>query len=326
MSDTQEKTASFLAQHCAAQIKGKVILTTGVSPSTLAAVFVRAIAKSQPALLILAGRNMEKVQETAKALEAENVKVRTLELNLGSIKDVRVAAATVNGWADVPYIDVLVNNAGVMAIDYGVSPEGNENHLAINHLGPFLFTNLIMAKVLASASPRVVTVSSDGHRLCPIRFDDVDFRKGETYNRWQAYGQSKTANMLMALSLADKLGTKGKLQAFSLTPGPWPVPSHLGDHIDWSVQLEEMLKVDRFFGNWQGWLKEFPMSTPDEGVAVYVVTAFDQNISAHNGTYFYDCRPANPGTETLKPWATSSVEAERLWKLTENLVGQEFQY
>ncbi|RDW80305.1 retinol dehydrogenase 13 [Coleophoma cylindrospora] len=322
----EKKTASSLAQHYAPQIEGKVVLTTGVSPSTLGAVFVHAIAKSKPALLILAGRNMAKVQETAKALDAENVKTRTLELNLGSLTDVRAAAATVNGWADVPYIDVLVNNAGVMALDYGVSPEGHENHLAINHLGPFLFTNLIMDKVLASATPRVVMVSSDGHRLCPIRFDDVNFKEGKSYNRWQAYGQSKTANMLMAIALAETLGPK-KLEAFSLTPGPGATPSHLVDHIDWSVQFEEMLKVDRFFGNWQGWLTEFPMCTPDEGVAVYVVGAFDEAIAdTYNGAYLYDCRPANPWTETVKPWATSSVEAKRLWKLTETLVGQEFQY
>lgn len=89
------------------------------------------------------------------------------------------------------------------------------------------------------------------------------------------------------------------------------------------------------------------MSTPDEGVAVYVVAAFDENIGSsecsrphyvtavgtlsnsdidHNGAYLYDCRPANPCTETVKPWATSPVEAERLWKLSEKLIGQEFQY
>ncbi|RYP51422.1 hypothetical protein DL768_003208 [Monosporascus sp. mg162] len=327
MSAAENKTASSLAQRYASQIKGKVVLTTGVSPETLGAVFVQAIAKSQPALLILAGRNTAKVQETAKALEAENVKTRTLELNLGSLKDVRAAAATVNGWDDVPCIDVLFNNAGVMAIEYGVSPEGHENHLAINHLGPFLFTNLIMDKVLASAAPRVIMVSSDGHRLSPVRFDDIHFRDGETFNRWQAYGQSKTANILTALALAEKIGSKHKLQAYSLTPGPWPTPSHLGDHLDWSVQMPEMLKVDRFLGNWQGWLKDVPFSTPDEGVAVYVYAAFDPNIAgAHNGAYLFDCRPADPWKDTIKPWATSSVEAERLWKLSEKLVGQEFQY
>ncbi|KAK8102450.1 hypothetical protein PG984_015596 [Apiospora sp. TS-2023a] len=229
MSAAKAKTASSLAQDYAPHIEGKVVLTTGVSPGTLGAVFVQAIAKSRPALLILAGRNLAKTRETAGALEAEGVKTRTLELDLGgSLQDVRAAAATVNGWADVPCIDVLVNNAGVMAVDYGVSPDGHENHLATNHLGPFLFTNLIMEKVLASAAPRVVMVSSDGHRLCPIRFDDVNFMEGETYNRWQAYGQSKSANMLMALSLAEKLGPKRKLQAYSLTPGPRGQPKSSG--------------------------------------------------------------------------------------------------
>ena len=173
------KTASGLARVYAPQIKGKVVLTTGVSPSGLGAIFVKTIASSEPALLILAGRNAAKVRETAEALARETssqaVKVRALELDLSSFAAVRAAAETVNGWADVPYIDVLVNNAGIMAVDFALSPDGYESHFATNHLGPFLFTNLIRDKILASATPRIVMVSSDGHRLCPMRFYDYNF-------------------------------------------------------------------------------------------------------------------------------------------------------
>lgn len=177
MSSTQ-KTGSELAVEHAAAIQGKVVLTTGVTLGTLGAGFVLAIARAQPALLILAGRSRSKNEETARAVAEQfpGVQVRTLELDLVSQAAVRAAAAIVNGWADVPRIDVLVNNAGVMAIDWAPSPEGLDSQLAINHLGHFLFTNLIMGKLLQSPAPRIVAVSSNGHRLSPFRFDDYNFR------------------------------------------------------------------------------------------------------------------------------------------------------
>lgn len=170
-------TVAELVADLAAQIKGKVILTTGVSPGGLGAIFAEAIAKAQPAVLILAGRNPARVGETAKAVRTVNpgVNVRTLTLDLVSLDKVRQAAAEVNSWDDLKHIDVLVNNAGIMATEYTQSPDGFEGQLATNHLGPFLFTNLIMGKILATNKPRIVNVSSDGHRLHPIRFFDYNF-------------------------------------------------------------------------------------------------------------------------------------------------------
>jgi NAD(P)-dependent dehydrogenase (short-subunit alcohol dehydrogenase family) len=174
---TAKSTSVELSQDYANIIKGKVVLTTGVSPGGLGAVFAESIAKSQPAMLILAGRNDKKVQQTADTITKAygSVKVRTLNLDLQSLEKVRSAAEEVNGWVDVPHIDVLVNNAGIMAVDYGLTPEGYENQFGTNHLGPFLFTNMIMSKLLAASAPRIVMVSSDGHRLNPIRFDDYGF-------------------------------------------------------------------------------------------------------------------------------------------------------
>ncbi|KAF3482880.1 uncharacterized protein GIQ15_02204 [Arthroderma uncinatum] len=322
------KTASSLARLYAPQIKGKAVLTTGVSPSGLGAVFITAIAKSEPSLLILAGRNVAKIQETVQTLVAETsdspVAIRILELDISSLDAVRNAANTVNGWTDIPHIDVVVSNAGIMAVDYKVSPEGHESQFATNHLGPFLFTNLIMGKVLASPAPRIVMVSSNGHRLCPIRFHDYNFQGGETYNKWQAYGQSKTANMLMAVSLAQKLGSKNRLLSFSLHPGV--ILTNLGAHLDWKTAFPLMNELDRFLGNREAQMTSLPLITPEEGAATYVFAAFDPDLSTHNGSYLTKCGVADPWVDTLKPWATSSVEAERLWKLSEELVGQEFVY
>ncbi|KAF2726641.1 NAD(P)-binding protein [Polyplosphaeria fusca] len=317
-------TAEELTTDYAGEIKGKTVLITGVSPGGLGAVFATSIVAAEPAMLILAGRNTAKTKQTADAItEAhKSVPVRVLELDLGSLAKVRAAAKVVMGWSDIPTIDVLVNNAGIMAVEFGVSPEGFESQLATNHLGPFLFTNLIMGKILASSSPRVVVVSSDGHRLNPIRFDDYGFSKGETYNKWHAYGQSKTANMLMALSLAEKLASKGLL-AFSLHPGV--IGTNLGAHIDWAVDFPSLQAVDRAFGNAEGW-KEFIFRAPQAGAATHVYAAFDPKLKDHNGAYLLDCRLANPWKDTVKPWATSRIDAERLWKLSEKLVGETFSY
>ena len=170
-------TGSELVGDLGSAIKGKVILTTGVSPLGLGTHFAKAIAVAQPGLLILTGRDSKKPQQIADEINKvnHNVKTRVLTLDLGSLKSVRNAAAEVMGWEDVPVIDVVVNNAGIFGVDYAVSPEGHELHFATNHLGHFLFTNLIMSKILAASEPRVVNVSSDGHRLSPIRFGDVGF-------------------------------------------------------------------------------------------------------------------------------------------------------
>ena len=174
--DTQA-TADVLVKDYASEIKGKTVLTTGVSPNGLGAFFVEHIAAAEPKLLILAGRNQTKNQATADAVSKANPKVqtRTLVLDLESLKQIKGAAAEVNGWNDVPHIDVLVNNAGIMACEYATTEDGLERQFATSHVGPFLFTNLIMKKILASSSPRIVNVSSDGHRLSAMRWPDIGF-------------------------------------------------------------------------------------------------------------------------------------------------------
>ena len=174
--DTQS-TADVLVKDYADEIKGKVILTTGVSPNSLGAFFVEHIAAADPKLLILAGRNSSKSQATANALSRinPNVPTRILQLDLESITQVKEAAAIVNDWADVPHIDVLVNNAGIMACDYAKTEDGLERQFATGHVGPFLFTNLIMKKIITSSKPRIVNVASDGHRLSAMRWSDIGF-------------------------------------------------------------------------------------------------------------------------------------------------------
>lgn len=172
-----QTTSDELVADYANIIKDKAVLITGVTTGSLGHLFVKSIAKENPAWLILAGRNAEKLSQTAKDITSINpdVSVRTLRIDLGSLQSVREAATTVNSWDDIPAIDVLVNNAAIAATEFKLSPEGLELQLAVNYLGPFLFTNLVMKKVAAAQEPRVVLLSSDGHRLSPFRFGDYNF-------------------------------------------------------------------------------------------------------------------------------------------------------
>lgn len=247
---TEGTLASQLAADYASIIKGKTILTTGVTPGSIGAAYVESVAAASPALLILAGRSADKLAQEAANIKAKHpdVPTRTLVVDLMSLDSVRKAAAEVNAWDDVKNIDVVHNCAGIMAHPFKLSPEGYESHLAANHLGHFLLTNLLMDKILASPQPRVAIVTSNGHRLSHMRWDDLNFdvralpcsyqprltlqQNGKYYDRWTAYGQSKTANMLMAMSLAEKLGARG-LQSFSIHPG-LIMGSGLGQHLDFS--------------------------------------------------------------------------------------------
>ncbi|KAH6660112.1 hypothetical protein BKA67DRAFT_40559 [Truncatella angustata] len=315
-------TANELTNDLAHEISGKVVMITGPSPGSIGATFVKSIAKAQPGLLVLAGRNLTSIQRTADGLAANHpaIQVRLLELDVGSLAAVRTSAATFNAWDDVPKLDVLINNAGIWAVEFALSKDGYESTFATNHLGPFLFTNLIMKKILASSSPRVVNVSSNGHRLSPIRWGDYNFRDGETYNKWSAYGQSKTANMLFALSLAKTLGPK--LLAFSLHPGTilTNMTSPIGE-----AGMAAIRDSDKAMGNAEAW-KEYIFKSEQEGAATHIYAAFEPSLSANNGAYLEDSHVADPWVQTVKPWGTSTVEAERLWKLSENLVGETFNY
>lgn len=314
-------TAEDIANDYRDRIRGKVVLTTGVSPGGLGADFVERLAVYEPKLLILAGHDISKSERTAEAIKtvAPHVKIRVLELDLSSQKQIRKAAQEVNAYGEP--IDVLVNNAGVHSGQYSTTVDGIEDHFGTNHIGHFLFTNLIMDQVLAAGpSARVVNVASSGHRFSPVRFDDWGFDGGKTYDPWRAYGQSKTANMLFAVSLAEKLGSKG-LVAVSLYPGN--APTNLGRRKGKVMNFGTHVAIDQQLGNKQGW-NSTPVKTFSQCTATHFYAAFHPNVNEHNGAYFVDSNAVPP--EGVRAWARDSVEAARLWKLSEEIVGQKFTY
>ncbi len=140
------------------------------------------LSRHQPGLLILAGRNLSKLQVTDGALKAVSPGVRTrlLELDLSSQRQVRKAAEEVNNYVEP--IDRLINNAAIMAVPHSVTEDGLEAQFGTNHVGHFLFTNLILKKLLAAEDgARIVNVSSSGHKRGPVRYDDYNFKVCEYF-------------------------------------------------------------------------------------------------------------------------------------------------
>jgi NAD(P)-dependent dehydrogenase (short-subunit alcohol dehydrogenase family) len=130
-----------------------------------------------------------------------------LELDLSRLGSVRAAAATLS--ARQPRLDLLLNNAGVMAIPRTLSEDGFEMQLATNHLGHFALTGLLLGPLLAAPAARIVNVSSSAHRIGMVRLDDLDRARG--YAKWEAYGQSKLANLLFTFELQRRLAGRAAI-------------------------------------------------------------------------------------------------------------------
>ncbi|KIV99777.1 uncharacterized protein PV09_08583 [Verruconis gallopava] len=311
-STTGEEAAAALSSN----IRGRTVIVTGVTPGGLGLETARVIALHDPKLLVLAGRSREKLQQAEEAVRraAPQTALRQLVLDLGSLSAVRKAAAEVNGWDDVPAVDVVINNAGIMATPFALTEDGIESQFATNHVGHFLFTQLIMAKVLAGGpGKRVVNLSSNAYRSGGVRYDDWNFQDGKTYEPWAAYGQSKSANILYSKSLATKYKSKG-LTAFSVHPGA--IWTNLGHHA--KDDLKAMGLMDE-----NGSLKDtetIKWKTLGQGVSTTIVAAFDPSIADQSGAWLSDCQP----TETPEEWLQDPDGPDRLWKLSEQLVGQKF--
>jgi NAD(P)-dependent dehydrogenase (short-subunit alcohol dehydrogenase family) len=183
---------------------GRTAIVTGANGG-LGEVTARELARVG-AQVILAVRNTEKGEAAAQQMTGD-VEVRRLDLqDLSSVRD----------FADgVETVDVLVNNAGIMATPYALTADGFEGQIGTNHLGHFALTNLLLPKL----TDRVVTVSSVMHRIGRISLDDVNW-KTRRYSAWPAYGQSKLANLLFTTELQRRLDTVGSsLRALAAHPG-----------------------------------------------------------------------------------------------------------
>lgn len=197
---------------------GRTAVVTGVSEGGLGHHTALELAR-RGARVVLAGRSPEKVERTAELVteEVPDARLDRLTVDLADLTSVRQAAETAAAFGP---IDVLVNNAGVMAPPYSRTVDGFELQMATNHFGPFLLTGLLLDQLVASADGRVVTVSSIGHRSAPRPpLDDPRTPRGR-YLRWPEYGQTKLANLLFTYELQRRVEERAlPVRALAAHPG-----------------------------------------------------------------------------------------------------------
>ncbi|KAI0050291.1 NAD(P)-binding protein [Auriscalpium vulgare] len=305
------------------EIRGKNVLVTGVSPNSLGAETVRVLAPYAQSV-ILAGRSQSKIDETIAAVKAQTptASLKSVILDLASIESIKQAAAEVNALA-IPIHAVINNAASAQHKTIVKTADGFEAQFGINHLGHFLFTSLIMPSVRRAVgsvdgfAPRIVAVASAAHSSMrgAIRFDDLFFEKRpEEYDSQMAYAASKTANIQFVRLLARKLAPEGIL-AFSLHPG---------------VILETGMGSVPTVEELHGWglvdkngkpYRDDTLKTIEEGTSTQVIAAFDPNLKDRSGVYLLDGVPRD---DLVADCASDDAVAERLWVLSEKLVGQPF--
>ncbi|KAH8805100.1 hypothetical protein F5884DRAFT_798409 [Xylogone sp. PMI_703] len=302
------------------EVPGKTVLITGPSEGGIGAQTAIFLAAGKPKAIILAGRTKSKIQPVIDQIQNINreISVSFVQLDLADLSSVRHAAEVIN--SQVEKLDILINNAGIMAkADFAKSPDGIELQFAANHIGHFLFTNLIMPKIFAAGEgARIINIASGGYITGGVRFDDYNFKDGTEYNPWLAYGQSKTANILFASGLTARLRGTGVL-AFSLEPGLVTETKLQADISQES--FKDGMAIATKAANGADMKAE--LKTLVEGASTTLYAALAPNIRNQSGAFLRDCAVV---TEPLMAHATGVDNQDKLWALSEKLVGQEFTY
>ncbi|KAI8950938.1 putative retinol dehydrogenase 12 [Xylaria longipes] len=316
-----------LVHEFANQVKNRNFLITGPTPGGLGAETAISLAAEHPAILILVGRSQAKAQPTIDAIKSVNadVKVKFIEAELSSLKSVRSAAQTILDDNEITKIDVVINNAAVMACPQMKTEDGLDYQFAINHLSHFVLTNKIMPKILAAGpGARIVSVSSSGHRFTGVRFHDPNFTEPGSYKEFASYGQAKTANILYAVELNKRLASRG-IHAYAPTPGS--VSTNLGVYMkDLGDKAMEILDESAWKINGISLAETFvrdPVKTLQQGSASLIRAAIDPNLINEEGIFINDVNLATDPKD-IKSWAMDPELAEECWKLSEKLVGEKF--
>ncbi|WP_405922875.1 SDR family NAD(P)-dependent oxidoreductase [Streptomyces sp. NBC_00035] len=288
-------------------LSGKLAIVTG-GYSGLGLETTRALTKAG-ARVVVPARRPAAARAAVDGIEAVEVD----ELDLGDLDSVRAFAERF--LASGRTVDIVINNAGIMACPETRVGPGWEAQFATNHLGHYALVNRLWPAI-APGGARVISVSSGGHHNSAIRWDDPHWKTG--YDKWQAYGQAKTANVLFAVQL-DRLGQESGVRAFSLHPGGilTPLQRHLAK--------EEMVE--------RGWIDEDgklvnpdAFKTPEQGAATQVWAATSPQLAGMGGVYCEDCDIAEPapadGERTgVQAYAIDPEQAARLWELSAELTG-----
>lgn len=277
-------------------MQGKNVMITGPTEGIgRATAFALA---ERGARLHLLCRNPNKAAALRNELVSEHagIDVDLYFADLGSFDQVRIAAGVFIERNEP--LDVLINNAGVINTRRILLDNGQEQMFAVNHLGHFLLTTLLLDALKRAEQGRVVVVASEAYRFCRrIRFDDLQWHKG--FSAFPTYGHSKLANILFARELAERLGGT-RVTVNALHPGA--VRSQLGAQNTW------------YAGRILALVKPL-LRTAEKGAETSVYLATSDDVTRTSGEYFCDCKP-----KKTKPSARDREQARRLWELSERLV------
>jgi NAD(P)-dependent dehydrogenase (short-subunit alcohol dehydrogenase family) len=302
-STTDEVLAGIQLQQQTAVVTGA---SSGIGEETC-----RALAAAG-AKVVMVARDPAKLDAARERIESSlsQAKLETVLLDLADLDSVRQGAAAILEKA--PVIDLLINNAGLMACPEGRSAQGVELQFATNHLGHFLLTGLLMPALKAADKARVVNLSSGGHKYSPVLFDDINFEQ-QPYDKWLAYGQAKTANALFTAGLAAR-----GITSFAVHPGA--IVTQLGRHLDRNDIKEMMAKAEQ-----SGTALSY--KSVEQGAATSVWAATSPTLEGKSGLFLEDCSIANEVPEGhidggYFGYALAADAAEKLWQLSEQLVGE----
>jgi NAD(P)-dependent dehydrogenase (short-subunit alcohol dehydrogenase family) len=291
-------------------LSGKVCVITGAS-SGLGRESARALAAAG-AHVVLAARNHDALAEAGGWIHAEvpDARTSTVHLDLTSLASVRAAAAAIRDIT--PVIHVLMNNAGVMFTPFGRTHDGFEMHIGTNHFGHFELTRLLVPQLAAADGARVVILSSGGYVMGDVDLDDPNWEHRE-YDKFVAYGASKTANILHALEADHRLRGLG-IRAYAVHPGT--VATSLARYMsrsDFSQLRKHAAAGTAARGEPTDGYLDF--TTPEYGAATQVWAAVSSELADQGALYLEDCRIS----ETTAPYARDAEHAEALWALSEKL-------
>jgi NAD(P)-dependent dehydrogenase (short-subunit alcohol dehydrogenase family) len=282
-------------------MRGKTVVVTGANSGIG---FETAAALAQMgARVIVTARNADKGRAAVAGISAatgDGAQVQLVVFDLGDMASVRRGAVEILDQA--PRLDVLVNNAGLVLTERTETVDGYEATLAINHLGPFLLTNLLLHRLRESAPARIVNVASTAHNSARkgMAFDDLQSER--RYRGMRVYGQSKLANILFTLELAKRLEGSG-VTANALHPGT--VRTGYGADGDARGFLAFGIKIASPF-----------FLSPAKGARTSVYLASSPEVEGTSGEYFVKSKPRQP-----RRWARDPEAAQRLWDVSERLTG-----
>jgi NAD(P)-dependent dehydrogenase (short-subunit alcohol dehydrogenase family) len=304
---SERRTASEVVE--GVDLSGKTCVITGAS-SGLGRESARALAAAG-AHVILAARNQNALADAAEWLRAEvpGAQASTVELDLTALSSVRAAATVIR--EITPVVHVLMNNAGVMFTPFGRTADGFELQLGTNHFGHFELTRLLVPQLAAAQGARVVILSSGGHLMGDVDFDDPNW-EARDYDKFVAYGASKTANILHAVEADRRLCDLG-IRAYAVHPGT--VATSLARYMsrdDFSDLKKLVVHNSALRGETSN--GRLDVVTPEQGAATQVWAAVSPELADRGAVYLEDCTVSEAA-----PYARDEQRAAEFWLQSEKL-------